>query len=190
MTTATQAIPTMYRGTQFRSRLEATWAAFFDILEWPWKYEPVDLKGYIPDFVLPFDWASLLIEVKPAVCFEELDQYTGTIERSGWTNDALIVGAGIMRADLVPDPYPIIGLLSQRDFYEDQRADWCWDAGLMHYCLKCNRVSIHHSSQSWNCYRCGAYEGNSLLGFLEGNSASIWWAHAQNQTQWRRPRVR
>jgi hypothetical protein len=26
------AIPTVYRGQQFRSRLEARWAAFFDLL--------------------------------------------------------------------------------------------------------------------------------------------------------------
>jgi hypothetical protein len=45
-----KAHPTRYRGTLFRSRLEATWAAFADIAGWKWKYEPVDLKGWTPDF--------------------------------------------------------------------------------------------------------------------------------------------
>jgi hypothetical protein len=48
-------IPTIYNGVQFRSRLEAKWAAFFDLLGWHWHYEPLDLDGWIPDFLIePF----------------------------------------------------------------------------------------------------------------------------------------
>lgn len=36
-------IPTMYKGIQFRSRLEARWAVFFDTLGIKWEYEP---QGY------------------------------------------------------------------------------------------------------------------------------------------------
>lgn len=50
------AIPTVYADVQMRSRLEATWAAFFDQMGWKWSYEPVDLDGWIPDFVLEVDW--------------------------------------------------------------------------------------------------------------------------------------
>lgn len=57
-----KAIPTMYAGTQFRSRLEARWAAMFDLLNFKWAYEPVDLNGYIPDFIL---FERMLVEVKP-----------------------------------------------------------------------------------------------------------------------------
>jgi hypothetical protein len=46
------AHPTTYGGVNFRSRLEARWAAFFDLLEWKWEYEPVDLYGWVPDFRL------------------------------------------------------------------------------------------------------------------------------------------
>ena len=59
-------IPTTYAGTQFRSRLESRWACFFDLVKWPWEYEPIELDGYIPDFVLPFEAGPLLVEVKPA----------------------------------------------------------------------------------------------------------------------------
>jgi hypothetical protein len=49
-------IPTIYKGVQFRSRLEAKWAAFFDLLGWRWHYEPLDLDGWIPDFLIePFN---------------------------------------------------------------------------------------------------------------------------------------
>lgn len=46
------AIPTTYKNTKFRSRLEARWAATFDLLHWEWVYEPFDLDGWIPDFQL------------------------------------------------------------------------------------------------------------------------------------------
>lgn len=58
------AIPTKYAGVQFRSRLEARWAAFFDLLGFGWEYEPLDLDGYIPDFVL---CRHVLVEVKPVM---------------------------------------------------------------------------------------------------------------------------
>jgi hypothetical protein len=69
------AIPTIYRGRQYRSRLEAKWAAFFDLMHWEHEYEPLDLGQWSPDFSLlghpglrdsepPF-----LVEVKPIQTF-------------------------------------------------------------------------------------------------------------------------
>ena len=46
------AIPTVYKGVQMRSRLEARWAAVFDALGAKWEYEPFDLNGWIPDFLV------------------------------------------------------------------------------------------------------------------------------------------
>jgi len=45
-------VPTEYNGRLFRSRLEARWARFFDLLEWDFEYEPFDLNGWSPDFLL------------------------------------------------------------------------------------------------------------------------------------------
>ena len=45
---------TFYKGIRFRSRLEARWAAFFEIIQWKWKYEPVDLQSWTPDFWVAF----------------------------------------------------------------------------------------------------------------------------------------
>lgn len=60
------SIPTRYSGQNFRSRLEARWAAFFDLMRWSWEYEPFDMQGWIPDFVLGGDLEKgLLVEVKP-----------------------------------------------------------------------------------------------------------------------------
>lgn len=60
------AKPTTYNGVRFRSRLEARWAAFFDLNAWKWSYEPVDLAGWVPDFILHMPLADVYVEVKPA----------------------------------------------------------------------------------------------------------------------------
>ena len=57
-----EAQATEYAGVRFRSRLEATWASFFDLTGIEWEYEPVRLDGWIPDFRL---FGRFLCEVKP-----------------------------------------------------------------------------------------------------------------------------
>jgi len=72
------AIPTHYNGVNFRSRLEARWAALFDMLGWEWEYEPIDLPGWIPDFKIK-GTRNLLVEIKPydisTLPWDELCQY-------------------------------------------------------------------------------------------------------------------
>jgi len=61
-----KAIPTTYAGVNFRSRLEARWAAFFDLCRWRWVYEPCDLNGWAPDFsIMKRNGGRVLVEVKP-----------------------------------------------------------------------------------------------------------------------------
>lgn len=53
-----EALPTVYRGTAFRSALEASWAATLDSLSIVWEYEPETITlpsgaRYLPDFRLP-----------------------------------------------------------------------------------------------------------------------------------------
>jgi hypothetical protein len=62
-----RSIPTLYRGTHFRSRLEARWAATFDSLGWYWEYESTALDfgdgfRYLCDFHLPAQ--ACWVEVK------------------------------------------------------------------------------------------------------------------------------
>jgi hypothetical protein len=51
-----KAIETLYKGFRFRSRLEARWAVFFDVLGLRWDYEPQGFETtfgrYLPDFFL------------------------------------------------------------------------------------------------------------------------------------------
>lgn len=60
-----KAIPTIYNHVQFRSRLEARWDAFFDLAGIEWDYEPFDLDGWAPDFLLRTAVGHVLVEVKP-----------------------------------------------------------------------------------------------------------------------------
>lgn len=53
-----KALPTQWSGTVFRSRTEARWAVFFDVLGIRWEYEAQgfelsDGSRYLPDFWLP-----------------------------------------------------------------------------------------------------------------------------------------
>jgi len=63
------AIPTVYRGRRYRSRLEARWAAFFDLLDWKHEYEPFDLGEWTPDFIMR-EGIDCLVEIKPISAFD------------------------------------------------------------------------------------------------------------------------
>jgi hypothetical protein len=65
-----KSLPSVYRGITFRSRLEARWAAYFDLLQIQWIYEPEGFElpsgNYCPDFeIKSFYFKSNYLEVKP-----------------------------------------------------------------------------------------------------------------------------
>lgn len=68
--TVVRGIRTTYGASRFRSRLEARWAAFFDLVGWRWTYEPFDVEGWIPDFLIHGE-ASFLVEVGPCASVRE-----------------------------------------------------------------------------------------------------------------------
>src|SRR3990167_8069916 len=78
-----KAHPTEYKYIQFRSRLEAHWACFFDSLNWYWEYEPVDLEGWTPDFFIRQPcghsecggFHEIYCEVKPYRNVEQFEQH-------------------------------------------------------------------------------------------------------------------
>jgi len=178
-----RAIPTEYAGARFRSRLEAKWAAFFDLLGWRWEYEPIDLDGYIPDFILTGFPKPILVEVKPRISRDELvTAASGKIEASGWAHDALIVGLALL-------PYTEgVGVLSQRsnavEVYPD---DWSWADGIV-ACnpegdsRPCRPWGLIHTEGAFTCYRCGSYAGGH---WTEHPDIVAVWRAAGNAVQWR-----
>jgi hypothetical protein len=68
------SIETRYNGVIYRSRLEARWAVFFDVIGVRHIYEPGTYNGYLPDFAL-LNCPAKVIEIKPSQpTFEELDK--------------------------------------------------------------------------------------------------------------------
>jgi hypothetical protein len=201
------AIKTRYAHIEFRSRLEATWAKFFDLCGWPYEYEPIDLDGYIPDFILTFPYAPLLVEVKPtfqskvhediACLSQEVMIVVEKIENSGWEKDFLIVGISSMALYGGDTDFPCIGVLGKRFAekryvlqHEREMAYWLAGARLTH-CEGCRQLSIIHA---WElvCRKNGCCEENSCLGERlptgEGvvSVARRHWAQAKNEMQYKR----
>ncbi|MBB2819015.1 UNVERIFIED_ORG: hypothetical protein GGD59_002260 [Rhizobium esperanzae] len=99
-----KAIPTLYNNVQFRSRLEARWAAFFDLAGIEWDYEPFDLDGWAPDFMLRTSIGHILVEVKPVDTdeFNSQDMQFDKAFRYWSQHQVLLLGIGpIEKRDLL-----------------------------------------------------------------------------------------
>lgn len=175
MTKVWNGIPTTYKEVAFRSRLEARWAVMFDSLGWAWEYEPMDLAGYIPDFILPFA-QPLLVEVKAATSLAQLEPHVAKIERSGWKGEALLVGSWLFRAESWDRA--ALGLLG---------GSWgsggplVWDAGVAGVCRSCRCPSIMSDEQSYHCRVCGSHDSGLV-------DAGLWfesvWRSSGSAVQW------
>lgn len=174
------AIPTKYAGVRFRSRLEARWAAMFDLLGWRWDYEPFDLKGYIPDFALTPKTGPVIVEVKPELLADALYPAAAKVDRSGWRseneNDALVVGASWNVRGNSMMGYPLLGLIRQDE-------SWCSAEWIC--CTNCGAPSTYHYACMWSCLVCGSL--GKVYGEPPGFLQSMW-AEAGNTVQWKAPR--
>lgn len=176
---ASSAIPTRYAGVQFRSRLEARWAAFFDQVGWKWTYEPTDLDTYIPDFILHM-YRPVLVEVKPARTVEDLHALAAErIDISGWEGEALVVGE--LPVDGVDNR--LGAFLERYDCGEPEPGGVDWDVAWMFTCALCSRVSFASESGWWACRACWGDDRHWRP--FDPSSA---WRQAGNLTQWRPPR--
>lgn len=111
------AIETIYRGNRFRSRTEAKWAVFLDLVGEPYDYEPQGMElpsgPYLPDFWLPR--AGAWLEVKGA--WDQVETYARFGELAAGTDRPVLVAAGQPKAgvDLMlftetPAPFPDVDL--------------------------------------------------------------------------------
>jgi len=174
-------IPTLYRGTRFRSRTEARWAVLFDELGWGWVYEPRDLAGYIPDFILRLDEAPLLVEVKgDAVTVEQLVEHAHKIEISGWDGEALLVGAAPWH---LTSSQPLIGWFGERVRIGED-LEWSWGDARLFDCISCGHTSVLAASGSWRCRICGEGAGNEHVGAVLSIPLEAAWAKSSNRVQW------
>ncbi|MBN2498270.1 MAG: hypothetical protein JXR96_27005 [Deltaproteobacteria bacterium] len=185
-------IPTEYRGIRFRSRLEATWAAFFDRLGWRWEYEPDNLPGWLPDFALAGARGPVFVEVKPT--FELLAKVTGRMHRACPGGDLLLCGLGpwISR----PGDYACIGWANEP---ESEDSWFCpaplgaWSGSESTAKNPRGTIGFCHEDGSFQdritgCYDGGTYGGATPDGFEEW--ILLEWGRAKSGVRYRHPAER
>jgi len=181
-----KAIPTYYNGQRFRSRLEAKWAAFFDLCEWKWSYEPDDLDGYIPDFKLWFR-IPVLVEVKP-VQWDESDDDEQLLAaartkliHSGFSGEAIVLGSRVITEDAQGSKHWHQRLGAIMSIDDESREVTSWHPAFGFRCALCGRRSFADDVMSWHCRVRGCYEGDHHLG--EWNAEQDF-RLASNEVQW------
>lgn len=181
-------IETTYKSIRFRSRAEARWAAFFDLCGWDWSYEPIDLAGYIPDFILHMN-IDVLVEVKGgALGADELRPHIAKIERSGWRGEALLLPAAL-REDDSTFTGAVSALLTDnchKDGDDDEfPPPWWWEHACIGWCGLHKGIGLSHSVGFYTCRACGKNDGNPTT-YMRGDPVDVFdlWARAQNVTRW------
>lgn len=180
-----KAIPTVYGARQFRSRLEAKWASFFDQAGWQFEYEPFDLGEWSPDFLLRGK-TQVLVEVKPIGALDQdtADRMARAATAANWDGELLLVGV----APLFDAPFECgwssggIGWLGERIFCEDQSGPFLFD--LAPACTAPNGCPDFHSDTlSYTGRMFGAhYKDNDYP--LGGDWLKRTWDRAANSVQW------
>ncbi len=161
-----QAIPTLYNGVQFRSRLEANWAAFFDELHMQWLYEPFDLAGYIPDFDVE---RAGLIEVKGCKDITELHQYAPKVLTSGWDKRYCIVGSNPRAVSDLDDTFMVGLAYPKRSLVPEPL--------IIVRCVVCRRHTF--AAERSGCLGCGKHDWRLDRGL------TYLWKSAANATRWK-----
>lgn len=191
-----RGIPTVYNSIQFRSRLEAKWAYFFDLIGWPYQYEPFELDGYIPDFVLTFS-NPVLVEVKPVCSISEVAEKCEKPIITAWNENRriLIVGGNIRHEQQHPKTGArSVGFnagwfaLGQDEIDLDNNVS---PAPFMR-CQHCKGFSTYPTDGIRSCFRCGhmvhCHDAESSL-FANGDHIKLLnlWQRACNAVQYNKP---
>lgn len=147
-----EAIETVYNGHRFRSRLEARWAIFFDILGIKWVYEPEgfvlsDKTCYLPDFYLPE--SDSFFEVKGIMSDKDMHKIEMLIKDA---NKQVVIG------------------YSDFTFQSCNFGDWMGkgvaneltdpSSSVLVHCSECGKWYFSGSEYSYECRCCHAHDGD------------------------------
>jgi hypothetical protein len=126
-----KAIETRYAGCRFRSRLEARWAVFFDVLKIEWEYEPQGFHlpsgPYLPDFRLPNhrrwdgDYIDTWVEVKGRLATAREYQLLWEMTRADPLSSALMLEGDIPRTPHLRDGVFFRGACTMNDEWSGPR---------------------------------------------------------------------
>jgi len=185
----------MYRDTRFRSRLEARWAAFFDLVGWRWTYEPLDADGYIPDFLVHGERPHL-VEVGPCLGYEELvakaakaqDAFPAVVHTCNreWQHrgGACVHESFATRRErgvLIVGVAPAIGCHQTDDGFGHEGWAWLAPCGRCGVLAVCNGASLHGQPLT----PCGHPDGPEWLdGRTQQGLLETLWRRAGNDVAW------
>lgn len=193
--------PTAYKGITFRSRLEARWAAMFDLLGWAWEYEPECDGAYIPDFLLHGhgeDGGKVYVEVKPEAIYQA--ERSKIIRKAraalGPFCDILVVVDGLYQDPAIGDA--CIGYMPPADSVDERvyRANDPYTQVDMEgsdeqACLikviglPGSPYDFRHEWGFWKGRLSGFYGGNAGFMDVPMKDALAMWSRAGNAIQWK-----
>lgn len=187
-------IPTLYDEQRFRSRLEATWARFFNVLGWRWVYEPFDEAGWIPDFALITTRhpRGVLVEIKPEFTAAGIISAAGKAASYGGDRPVLMLGA---HPELDTDGAHggvVAGVIREHhDGWPQHLTEAEWGM-----CLAHGGPTFYAPDGDWACQVCGErgeHHGGCDWWIWDHHESLLWlrmaWRRAQNDVQWK-PRRR
>lgn len=170
------AIPTVYRGRRYRSRLEARWAAFFDLVGWRHEYEPFDLGLWSPDFLIHGAQCGLLVEVKPIAAIDwDLAKRISQAARMQRRDEELVILGADIRSRWLGEKMP------DGDYDFGKLAFACYSGS--------DQIDFCHDHQSYHGRITGCYDGGVCGGAVGISAEHICelWAKAGNEVQWGGP---
>ena len=172
-----KSLATTIDGRRYRSQLEGRWAQFFRYSGWPFEYEPFNMRGWIPDFVLLGD-SPVLVEIKPVHVFPGF--VVEKIEASNPPHDVLVLGCTIpVRSfdnSTVISPH-IFGWLAEKSGGDDHTHLWWGNAVLGRAPM--DRLDFAHADAS----PFGRMFGTELTP-ADPYLVRSKWADAGNKAQW------
>jgi hypothetical protein len=181
------AIPTVYNGRQYRSRLEAKWAAFFELCDWPVEYEPVDLGDWSPDFSIKGAHGPILVEIKPIQSpdKETITKMHQAAMKADFAGEMLLLGVAPF------DGY--LGWLDDNTGCDDDGhrfVPWFDEAPFAWYAAKPHQIDFCHSLNGFGGRITGLYDGGSWGSARHPGvkSEKDLWAAASNAVQWQAKR--
>lgn len=120
-----KAIKTEINGITYRSRLEAKYGEFFRLLGWGAVYEPFDLPGWSPDFMIPsrlYPDHPILIEVKPFITESVIEEQKQRVKNAKNCFVILVGGEPFF------DSYGHLSfgwvIYQPKEIHFDETADW------------------------------------------------------------------
>ena len=183
-------IKTTFDHRDYRSRLEARWAAFFAYIGWPFEYEPFDLKGWIPDFGLFGAKETVLVEVKPIAVFDE--DVADELDAVETKHEILLLGCTVNATDAWGETS--IGWLGERYWQDDTYATsrLNWGNAMVGVWSECGTLGFCHETGSFHDRISGKHDGGcygqkqELHGVTIPQALKLAWATAGNRVQWQK----